>query len=260
MHKSKYGSAIVSAALFGAFFCHAVAEEIRVAAASNISVPMQSIAAAFESNTFHKVLLSFGSTGKHYAQIRHGAPFDLFFAADEYSPGRLVSEGLAVPATRFTYAVGHLVLWSRDKSIVDSEGRVLAEGAFERLAMANPKHAPYGRAAREVLESLGTWDALQKQIVRGENVAQAFQFVATGNAEIGLIAYSQILRPNREVSGSWWLVPESMYKPIRQQAVLIHDRPAARRFLKFVAEPEPQRILGDFGYGIPLEQSTRNAD
>jgi len=260
MRNWKYSSAIVPGTFFWALFCPAFAEDIRVAAASNIAVPMQSIAAAFESNTSHKVLLSFGSTGKHYAQIRHGAPFDLFFAADENSPERLASEGLAVPDTLYTYAVGHLVLWSRDKSIVDSEGSILAEGAFERLAMANPKHAPYGRAAREVLESLGTWDALQKQIVRGENVTQAFQFVATGNAEIGLVAYSQIIRPGQEISGSWWLVPDSMYNPIRQQAVLIHDKPAARRFLEFVAEPEPQRILVDFGYGIPLEQSTRNAD
>ena len=247
-------SAPVTVALFGLASFQADALDIRVAAASNISRPMKSIAAQFESNTSHKVLLSFGSTGMHYAQIRNGAPFDLFFAADDERPERLEAEGVAVPSTRITYAIGSLVLWSPEKDRVDSEGRILVQSSFERLAIANPKHAPYGRAAREALESLEIWDVIQRRIVRGENVAQAYQFVATGNAEIGLIAYSQIRRANAETAGSWWRVPQSTYTPIRQQAVLLKDRPAARDFLRFTSRNEAKKILRDFGYEVPTER------
>jgi molybdate transport system substrate-binding protein len=228
-----------------------LAAEIRVAVASNFADAVEAISARFEARGGDKVTLIVGSTGKLYAQIRHGAPFDAFFAADADRPRLLEDEGAAVPGSRFTYAVGRLVLWSPSPGYVDPAGEVLREGDFRYLAIANPKLAPYGRAAQEVLERRGLWQALQGRTVRGENVGQAFQFVRSGNAELGLVAWSQVSRPGEPTAGSWWEVPQALYAPIEQQAVLLRDDAAARAFLAFVRGEEGRAIIRTYGYGTP---------
>jgi molybdate transport system substrate-binding protein len=227
------------------------ATEIRVAVASNFTRAIGVAADVFEMDTGHKVTLAFGSTGKHYAQIRNGAPFDAFFAADLVRPKLLEQEGLTVPGSRFTYAIGKLILWSPEASLVDAEGRVLEHGEFRHLAIANPKLAPYGLAAREVLQKRGLWDDMSKRLVRGENIGQAFQFVASGNAELGFVARSQLMRPGYEIEGSYWDVPPELYTPIEQQAVLLKDSEAARSFMSFVRSEEAIRIIRDHGYETP---------
>jgi len=228
-----------------------VAEQARVAVASNFSVAITTLAERFEANTGHEVTLVFGSTGKHYAQIRNGAPFDSFFAADSRRPELLEKEGMALPGSRFTYATGKLVLWSPKAGYVDAEGRVLEHGAFRYLAIANPKLAPYGKAAREVLHARGVWDALKAKTVRGENIGQAFQFVKSGNAELGFVALSQVQRPGQPPEGSWWEVPQAIYAPIEQQAVLLKENTAARAFLSFVKSDKSRGFIRSFGYGTP---------
>jgi molybdate transport system substrate-binding protein len=227
------------------------AAEIRVATASNFSIAMTAIVAAFETTSTHKVLLSFGSTGKHYAQIRNGAPFDAFFAADGKRPELLEQAGQTVPGSRFTYAVGKLVLWSPQPAYVDAQGEILHQGEFRHLAMANPKLAPYGQAAREILQAQGLWDQLNQRLVRGENIAQAFQFVMSGNAELGFVAWSQLHHPGRAVEGSYWEVPQSLYTPIRQQAVLLSDKQAGREFMAYLQSKEAMHIILQHGYGTP---------
>jgi molybdate transport system substrate-binding protein len=229
----------------------ALAGEVRVAVASNFAEAMTDIAQRFEASTGHNVKLSSGSTGKHYAQIRNGAPFDLFFAADARRPDLLERAGLAKAGSRFTYAVGKLVLWSPDPNYVDAEGKILEQGDFRHLAIANPKLAPYGRAAQEVLEGRGLWHVLSSRIVRGENIGQAYQFIKSGNAELGFVAYSQIKRPDRPPEGSVWDVPQSSYSPIEQQAVLINDNDAARAFLSFVRQIEISALIREYGYRTP---------
>ena len=227
------------------------AARIQVAVASNFAETMREIARRFEDRTGHQVVLAFASTGKHYAQISNGAPFEAFFAADEERPRRLEQEGLAVPGSRFTYAIGKLVLWSPQPGMVDAAGEVLEGGDFRHLALANPRLAPYGRAARQVLESRGLWESLQARIVRGENIAQAFQFVASGNAELGFVAGSQVERPGKPSTGSRWTIPEDLYPPIEQQAVLLEDEPVIREFLRFARGEEAQAIIRSHGYGLP---------
>ncbi len=227
------------------------ADEIRVAVASNFTDAIRQIADRFEQQSGHQVTLVFGSTGKHYAQIKHGAPFHAFFAADVRRPRLLEEQDVAMPGSRFTYAVGKVVLWSAKADYVDASGRVLKNGDFHYLALANPKHAPYGRAAREVLESRGLWQALQQKLVRGENIGQTFQFVKTGNAELGFIAWSQLKRPGQPAAGSWWAIPQALYTPIEQQAVLLKDNAVARDFLTFVRSEETKEIIRAYGYGTP---------
>lgn len=229
----------------------AAADTIRVAVASNFADPLRPIARRFEAGTGHTVILSPGSTGKLFAQIVNGAPFDVFLAADTERPARLERDGVAVPGSRSTYAVGRLILWSPRPGYVDERGAVLETGRFRHLAIANPKLAPYGKAAREVLEARGLWAALQGRLVRGENIGQAFQFVNSGNAELGLVAYAQVRRPGHPVAGFGWLVPQSLHAPIAQQAVLLKDRDAARAFLAFLRSEAATEILRGFGYGIP---------
>ena len=248
--------ALMMAAFAGSQPFRASGDTILVAAASNVSHVMQAIMESFESTRAHEVKLSLGSTGKLYAQIRNGAPFDLFFAADEERPRLLESEGIAVPGTRFTYASGRLVLWSRNQNAMttmfrDPEGNVLPPDSFRFLAIANPKLAPYGAAAREVLRAMGAWDRLQKKIVRGENVTQAYQFVMSGSADLGFAAEAQIRQPGKESPGSCWLVPGEMSSPILQQAVLLNDSPGAREFLDFTRGAGGRRIFQKFSYGIP---------
>ncbi|MFW2437918.1 MAG: molybdate ABC transporter substrate-binding protein [Arenicellales bacterium] len=225
-----------------------MAAELRVAVASNFTRAMTSLIHQFEANTGHKVKLIFGSTGKHYAQIRNGAPFDAFFAADKKRPKLLEEEGLVVPGSRFTYAFGKLVLWSPEEHVVDSSGKVLEQGDFRYLAIANPRLAPYGRAAREVLQSRGLWGDMQGRIVRGENIGQSYQFVISGNAELGFVACSQLKFPEQRINGSYWKIPQALYSPIEQQAVLIKNTEAGRSFLSYIQSKEALKTINDHGY------------
>jgi len=228
-----------------------LADEIRVAVASNFTEAAKSIARHFEAATRHKVVLSFGSTGKHYAQIRNGAPFDVFLAADSRRPELLDQEGVAIPDSRFTYAVGKLVLWSPKAGYVDPAGKVLQHMKYRFLAVANPRLAPYGVAAREVLQARGLWDGYTGHRVRGENIGQTYQFVKSGNAELGFIAYSQIKQARPRLPGSFWIVPQKLYQPIKQQAVLLTDDKASRAFLSFMQSDDVLHIIHDYGYDIP---------
>lgn len=224
------------------------ADDIRIAVASNFAGAMQGLAEAFEERSGHTVVLSFASTGKHYAQIKNGAPFDAFFAADARRPELLEVEGLAVAGSRFVYAVGRLVLWSPQPGYVDGDGKVLEQQDYRFLAIANPRLAPYGEAARQVLESRALWDTMSQRLVRGENINQAFQFVASRNAELGFVAYSQLRKPDAAIEGSYWEVPQDEYGPIEQHAVLLKENTAARAFLEFVRGTEGSNIIRAHGY------------
>lgn len=224
------------------------ADQLRVAVASNFAGAMTALGERFEAHTGHRLSLVIGATGKLYAQIRNGAPFDVLFAADEERPRLLEDQGLALPGSRFTYARGRLVLWSPRPGYVDSEGRVLERAGFTHLAIANPRLAPYGAAARELLQARGLWQGLQGQLVRGENIAQTYQFVGSGNAELGLVAYAQILDAEGHAQGSYWLVPAGLYRPIEQQAVLLRDSATARDLLAFVKGDEAGVIIRAHGY------------
>jgi len=225
-----------------------MAADIRVAAASNFTRAMTTLARSFEDNTGHQVKLVFGSTGKHYAQIHNGAPFDVFFSADIERPRLLEEEGIAIAGSRFTYAIGKLVLWSPMADYVDSQGNVLEKGKFNFLAIANPVLAPYGRAAKEVLQSRGLWSEMKGKAVRGENIGQAFQFVNSGNAELGFVALSQVTKINQPIEGSYWKVPQGLYTPIEQQAVLLKENEVGRRFLSYIKSTAAMKIINDYGY------------
>ena len=226
------------------------ADTVRLAVASNFSEPIKVIAMQYEKHTGHRLILVFGSTGKHYAQIINGAPFDIFLAADIRRPQLLEQQGIAIAGSRFTYARGRLVLWSLTADYVDIEGEVLAYGEYQRLAIANPKLAPYGKAAQQVLQSKGLWEVLQQRLVRGESIGQAYQFVRSGNAELGLIAYSQIKQPGHTNTGSYWLIPQALYQPIDQQAVLLKENEVARSFMSYLQTQEVKKIITKFGYDI----------
>lgn len=226
----------------------AAAGEVKVAVAANFTAVMKEIASAFEAATGHTLVASYGSSGKIYAQIKHGAPFEVFLSADQERPRMLEEEG--VGSGRFTYAVGRLVLWSADSGLVDGEGAVLRSGDFKRLAIANPVTAPYGVAAMQVIGNLGLTDALESKLVRGDNIAQAYQFVATRNAELGFIALAQVAL---EPSGSRWPVPAELHDPIRQDAVLLdkgRDNPAAAALMEYLRGPEARAVIERFGYGV----------
>ncbi len=228
------------------------ADRVRVAVASNFRPTLDALVQAFESGSEHRVEVVSGSTGKLYAQIVQGAPFDLLLAADAERPRRLEAEGRIRPGSRFTYAIGRLVLWSPDPQRVDGEGRVLKQGDFRYLAIANPKLAPYGRAARQLLQAMGLWPDLQGRLLRGENIAQAYHFVASGNAELGFVAWSQLRGPaGRGEEGSWWLPTGNLHDPIEQQLVLLSDRAGARAFHAFLAGAEAERIIESHGYERP---------
>lgn len=231
----------------------AQAAEINVAVAANFTVPMKAIAGGFARDTGHEAKLSFGSSGKFYAQIRNGAPFQVFLSADDEAPARLEEEKLAVSGTRFTYAVGVLALWSADPTRVDAKGEVLRRGGFNKLAIANPRLAPYGRAAVEVLTGMGLLDAVRGKFVQGENIAQTHQFVVSGNAELGFVALSQIMQDGRLTGGSAWLVPDALHAPIRQDAVLLatgKDNPAAAALLKYLKSDKARAIIRAYGYRL----------
>jgi molybdate transport system substrate-binding protein len=229
------------------------ADVVQVAVAANFAPAAQAIAAAFEKDTGHAVKLSFGATGKFYAQIVAGAPFDVLLAADQATPARLVGEGKGVGATRHTYAIGKLVLWSADPALVDARGDVLKSAAWKHLAVADAKLAPYGAAAKETLAQLRLTDAVQARLVTAENIGQAYQFVQTGNAELGFVALGQVQPPDGDkVSGSMWLVPESLYTPIRQDAVVLSASKAsatATAFVDYLAGDKARVVIKAHGYG-----------
>ena len=235
------------------WFCLACAwaAEVRVAVAANFAAPMQKLARVFEQETGHKILLALGSTGGFYAQIKHGAPFDILLAADDETPLKIEQEGLGVAGYRFTYAIGKLVLWSRQPGLVDDKGEVLRRGQFQRLAIANPKLAPYGAAAVEVLTHLGLLQAVQAKWVQGENIAQTYQFIATENVPLGFVALSQVMSDGQIQSGSAWVVPSHLHAPIQQDAVLLNkgrDNMAAQALMRFLRSDKVRSYIRASGY------------
>lgn len=230
-----------------------LADEVKVAVAANFTAPMQAIAPGFEKATGHKLVAAFGATGQFYAQIRNGAPFEVFLAADDSTPGKLESEGLTVEGSRFTYAIGGLVLWSAAADYLDGSAAALKAGQFKHLSIANPKAAPYGLAATQVLDKLGLSEALRGKLVEGQNITQAHQFVSSGNAELGFVALSQVYKDGKISSGSAWIVPGDMYEPIKQDAVILKpgaNNPAASALVDYLKGPEAARIIESFGYTL----------
>ncbi|MCG6897803.1 MAG: molybdate ABC transporter substrate-binding protein [Thiocapsa sp.] len=230
-----------------------LAEEVQVAVAANFNAPMEQIAAGFEQATGHRALLSFGATGKLYAQIKNGAPFEVFLAADGRTPARLEEEGDAVKGSRFTYAIGKLVLWSSDEGLVDGQGTVLKAHDIRHVAIANPKTAPYGAAAIETLTRLDLLEVIEPKLVTGENITQAHQFVATGNAEVGFVALSQVMRDGELTAGSSWQIPSDLYQEIRQDAVILTRggaNPAARALVDYLRSEQAAAVIRSFGYGL----------
>lgn len=212
---------------------------------------MSEIEGAFEAQTNHRLMVSYASTGKHYAQIVNGAPFDVFLAADLERPRRLEAKGLAVAGSRFTYALGKLVLWSPQPGLFGDGAEFLIEGNFRFLAIANPRTAPYGLAAEQTLRRLGLWETLWTRIVRGENVGQTYAYVQSGNAELGFVALSQVSIAADQVTGSIWMVPEGLYQPVEQQAVLLTDNDAARTLLAFLRGEQAATVIRAHGYALP---------
>lgn len=241
---------LLAAAMFS---LSAYAEEAQIAVAANFIKPAQAIAEKFNQQSGHKVSVISGSTGKFYAQIKNGAPFDAFLSADDETPAKLEKEQATVSGTRFTYAIGKLALWSPQAGVVDDKGEVLSKGDFTHLSVANPKLAPYGAAAVDTLTALGMKDKLQDKIVYGENIAQTHQFVASGNAQLGFVALSQIYAEGKVSSGSAWIVPVKLYSPLRQDAVLLlkgKDNKAAAGFLDYLKSKEAQTVIKSFGYDL----------
>lgn len=238
--------------LLVSFFSNdSLAGEVKLAVAANFVPAMRDIATSFESLTGHRVILSAGSTGKLYAQISNGAPFDMFLAADARRPKLLEAQGAGMPDTRFTYAVGRLVLWSMRDHFVDSQAGVLNDMGSEKLAIANPKLAPYGAAAQSVLESLGLWDVLQKRVVKGENISQTYTFVRTGNAALGFVAQSQLVTDGKTGQGSGWVVPEHLHEPIEQQGILLVASAPAMALHAYLQDAEARAIISSYGYQLP---------
>ncbi len=233
----------------------AAAEEVRVAVAANFLSTLNEMITNFKADTGHTVVVSSGSTGKLYAQIQNGAPFEIFFSADVKHPQLLEEEGLAVKGSRFVYAVGRLTLWSPDSNLVKGDGpTVLSKNHFEHLAIANPKTAPYGMAAEQTLKKLDIWESLKDRMVQGENIGQTFQFVYSKNAQLGFVALSQVLDPKINGSGSRWDVPASFHDPLEQEVVLLmtgQNHSGAKAFLDYVKGDKSRAIIEGFGYGLP---------
>nr|WP_244470888.1 molybdate ABC transporter substrate-binding protein [Microvirga massiliensis] len=230
----------------------ASAAQTNVAVAANFTDPAKEIAAAFKAKTGHEAVLSFGSSGQFHTQITQHAPFQIFLSADSERPKKVVDDGLGVADSRFTYAIGKLVLWSKNPEFVKGE-ETLKSNAFSKLSISNPVAAPYGAAAIETMKSLRLYDTLRPKFVEGANIAQAFQFVDTGNAELGFVALSQIVGND---TGSRWLVPQNLYEPIRQDAVLLNKgatNEAATAFMAFLKGPEAQAIIEKYGYVLDSE-------
>lgn len=238
--------------LFVTLGCSAplAADEVRVAVAANFTDVIKKLGEGFAEHSGHKVLVSSGATGKLYAQIKNGAPYDIFLAADEERPALLDEEGVAIAGTRFTYALGTLVLWSPQPQLIDEALTVLKDQQFDHLSIANPNTAPYGRAAQQTLTQLGYWDAVQPKMVRGENIGQAYQYVYSENAQLGFVAKSQVFGDGHFKEGSYWQVPEDMHDPIAQQAVLLKDKPAARELLDYLKSAQAVSVIESYGYSV----------
>jgi molybdate transport system substrate-binding protein len=232
---------------------HAMADEVQVAVAANFTAPLQQIAPAFEKATGHKLVASFGSTGKFYAQIRNGAPFEVLLAADDETPAKLVKEGSAIAGSTVTYAIGRLALWSARPAIVDDHGEVLKKGGFDHLALTNPKLAPYGAAAVEVMKALGVFDPLQPKFITGENLLQTYQYISSGNALLGFIALSQVMKDGKITTGSAWVIPAHLHQPIKQDAVLLENgkgKPAAKALMNYLKGDQAGIIIRSYGYDL----------
>ncbi|WP_338495592.1 molybdate ABC transporter substrate-binding protein [Pseudomonas sp. WP18] len=227
------------------------ADEVQVAVAANFTTPIQAMAADFEKDTGHKLVAAYGATGQFYTQIKNGAPFEVFLAADDTTPAKLESEGDTVKGSRFTYAIGTLALWSAKDGYVDAKGQVLKDNAFQHLSIANPKAAPYGLAATQVLDKLGLTAQVKGKIVEGQNITQAYQFVSTSNAELGFVALSQIYKDGKVTGGSAWIVPAELHDPIKQDAVILskgRDNPAAAALVDYLKGPKAAAIIQAYGY------------
>jgi molybdate transport system substrate-binding protein len=243
-------SLALGAVLALAFAAPAFAADTQVAVAANFTAPAKEIAAAFAAKTGDHAILSFGSSGQFYTQITHGAPYEVFLSADADRPKKAEQDGVGVPGTRFSYAIGRLVLWSETPGLVDDKGQVLATGGFNKLSIADPTAAPYGLAAIQTLNKLGLYSTLEPKIVKGTSITQAYDFVRTGAAELGFVALSQVID---DPSGSRWLVPASDHAPIDQQAILLFTgakNPAAAAFMSFLKGPEARAIIKRYGYEV----------
>jgi len=229
------------------------AAQVSVAVAANFSAPLQKIAQLFEQETGHKLIVSVGSTGGIYAQIKNGAPFQVFLSADHQTPLKLENEGHGVVGSRFTYATGKLALWSAQAGFVDDLGDVLKRNNFQKIAMANPKLAPYGAAAMQTLMKLGLWDTLKPKLVQGDNIAQTYQFVVTENAQLGFVAMSQIVSEGKIIKGSAWRVPAHWHSPLQQEAILLaagKNNPTATAFLAYLKTDKAKSVIRSFGYDV----------
>jgi molybdate transport system substrate-binding protein len=230
------------------------AAQATVAVASNFTAPMKALAQAFERDTGHQLSLAFGATGQFYAQIRNGAPFAVLLSADDETPLKLEREGLAVAGTRFSYSKGRLALWSRQPGLVDTQGQVLRTGRFDKLAIANPKLAPYGAAALQTLQALGLRERVAPKLVEGANVTQAYQFAASGNAALAFVAVAQVFEEGQLREGSAWVVPSALHEPLAQDAVLLtggQHNPAAAALLQYLRTENAQAIIRRYGYEVP---------
>ena len=240
---------LVAALAFGS----AHADEVQVAVAANFTAPIQAIAADFEKDTGHKLVAAYGATGQFYTQIKNGAPFEVFLAADDATPAKLEQEGETVKGSRFTYAIGTLALWSAKEGYVDAKGDVLKQNAFKHLSIANPKAAPYGLAATQVLAKEGLTEQVKDKLVEGQNITQAYQFVSTGNAELGFVALSQIYKDGKVTSGSAWIVPAALHDPIKQDAVILNkgkDSIAAEALVDYLKGPKAAAVIKSYGYEL----------
>jgi molybdate transport system substrate-binding protein len=230
------------------------AAELQIAVAANFAAPIKTITQDFQRDTGHQVSLAIGATGQFYAQIRNGAPFGILLAADDETPLRLEREGFGVTGSRATYAIGRLVLWSPVPDMVDANGSILKSDRIGKIAIANPKLAPYGAAAVEVLERMGVHERLKPRIVEGANIAQAYQFVASGNASLGFVALAQVAQQGRIREGSAWIVPSQLHSPILQDAILLaagRNNPAAHAFLSYLKSEKVRSLIRSFGYELP---------
>ena len=252
-HPKRNSTKLTFVLLVSLVFSSVFAETARVAVASNFSMPMKKIVHLFEQQTGHGISLIFGSSGKFFAQIMHGAPFDLLLSADSIKPQKLEQAGKTVTGSRFTYATGTLVLWSRKNDYINGNANILQSRHLNKLAMANPRHAPYGVAAKQSLQSLGLWTELQPKLVSGENISQTYQFVYSGNAELGFVAQSQVFANGILQQGSGWIVPSELHDPINQQAVLLanaeHNQ-AALDLIAFLKSDKALKIMQSYGYSL----------
>jgi molybdate transport system substrate-binding protein len=250
----RFATRFAATTLLALVTAHACAGEVQIAVAANFAAPAKRIAADFEKETGHRATLVTGGSGKFHAQIVNGAPFDVLLSADDEIPAKLEKDGLVVAGSRFTYAIGRLVLWSARPDVVDGEGAVLKNGNFRHIAVANPKLAPYGQAAMQTMVALGVSERLTPRFVLGENIAQTHQFAATGNAELGFVALAQVMKDGHLGEGSAWIVPARLHEPIRQDAALLaHGRqnPAATDFLGWLRSDKAKPVIRSFGYDLP---------